>query len=73
MPKHYTGDPTKLAWRHASRGEAGGVEIAVDGGLILLRHLKDKEEPDSILVYTPAEWKAFIGGVKDGEFDDLVN
>lgn len=24
---------------------------------------------DAVLVYTRAEWEAFIGGVEDGEFD----
>jgi hypothetical protein len=27
------------------------------------------DETGAVLIFTPAEWAAFIGGVKDGEFD----
>nr|WP_204010230.1 DUF397 domain-containing protein [Sphaerimonospora thailandensis] len=37
--------------------------------LYVLRDSKDPEGPK--LFFTPAEWDAFVGGVKDGEFDDL--
>lgn len=36
-------------------------------GDILIRDSKDPDGP--ILRFTPDEWTAFIGGVKDGEFD----
>jgi Domain of unknown function (DUF397) len=36
--------------------------------------MKDAKEPDGpVLYFTEAEWDAFIGGVKDGEFDDLLD
>lgn len=51
-------------------GEEGGgrIEVAfLDDGTTLMR---DGEDPDSpVLVFTPQEWEAFVGGVKDGEFD----
>lgn len=44
--------------------EVGGSET---GGNIVVRDSKDKAGPT--LTFTPAEWRAFIAGVKDGEFD----
>ncbi|MWK33568.1 DUF397 domain-containing protein [Actinomadura sp. J1-007] len=35
-----------------------------------MRDAKNPEGP--ILYFTEAEWDAFILGVKDGEFDDLL-
>ncbi|MEO3782090.1 DUF397 domain-containing protein [Actinocorallia sp. B10E7] len=35
--------------------------------------MKDAKEPDGpVLYFTQAEWDAFVAGVKDGEFDDLL-
>jgi len=44
------------------------VEVAdlPDGGAAV----RDSKDPDGPkLVFTRAEWVAFLGGVKDGEFD----
>lgn len=76
-------DLSNVEWRVASAGgeeEGANVEIAiVDGAqspaghkrgeekLVLMRDAKHPEGP--VLVFTPDEWDAFIGGVKDGEFD----
>jgi hypothetical protein len=36
--------------------------------------MKDAKHPEGpVLYFTEAEWDAFIGGVKDGEFDDLLD
>ncbi len=35
--------------------------------LYLMRDSKDPDGP--VLAFTPAEWEAFVLGVKDGEFD----
>lgn len=43
------------------------VEVAFVDGAIAVRDSKNPTGP--ALVYTRAEWDAFIGGVKDGEFD----
>lgn len=64
-------EPTGLAWRKSARsGPQGGncVEVAdlPDGG-VAVRDSKDPDGPK--LSFTLAEWQAFIGGVKDGEFD----
>lgn len=45
--------------------EAG--PLADGSGRVAVRH---SHHPDGqVIVYTRAEWGAFIGGVKDGEFD----
>jgi hypothetical protein len=32
--------------------------------------MRDGSDPDGpVLVFTPAEWEAFVAGVRDGEFD----
>jgi hypothetical protein len=32
--------------------------------------MRDGSNPDGpVLVFTPAEWEAFVAGVRDGEFD----
>lgn len=63
-------DFTKAQWRKSS---ASGpltdncVEVAFAGDLIGVRDSKDKDGPH--LVFTKAEWKAFIQGAKQQEFD----
>jgi hypothetical protein len=36
-------------------------------GKIAVRDSKDRHGP--VLRFTPVEWEAFVGGVRDGEFD----
>jgi len=43
------------------------VEVAFVDGKVAVRDSKDRRGP--VLVFTPAEWEAFVGGVRDGEFD----
>ncbi|MFD8562423.1 DUF397 domain-containing protein [Streptosporangium canum] len=57
-------------WRKSTRsGSDGGncVEVAeLPHGH---RGVRDSKNPSGpALVFTPEEWNAFIGGVKDGEF-----
>jgi hypothetical protein len=61
-----------LIWRKAqlSTNDGACVEIASTVGKIALRDSKDPHGP--MLVYTPAEWNAFLDGAKKGEFDDLA-
>lgn len=61
-------DLSEVAWRKSSRsGMNGCVEVAFADGRIALRDSKDRKGP--VLVFTPQEWEAFVGGVRDGEFD----
>ncbi|MEU4507136.1 DUF397 domain-containing protein [Streptomyces sp. NPDC024089] len=57
-------------WRKSARSNAAGncVEVArLEGGEIAVRNSRFPSGP--ALVYTPAEMKSFLLGVKDGEFD----
>ncbi|WP_433054356.1 DUF397 domain-containing protein [Dactylosporangium sp. CS-033363] len=58
------------AWRKSTRSgpySDNCVEVAFVGGAVALRDSKDKTGP--VLLFTPEEWLAFVGGTKDGEFD----
>ncbi len=61
----------QFAWIKGSSSYSTGacVELAPCGSMIALR---DSKSPDVNLYFTPEEIKAFIGGVKLGEFDHLV-
>jgi hypothetical protein len=57
-------------WRKSSRSGGSGqcVEVATNlNGVVAVRHSR---RPDAeVIIYTTAEWAAFIEGAKDGEFD----
>ena len=63
-------DLSRAVWRKSSQSGPNCdncVEVAFVDDAILLR---DSKHPDgSVLVFTQAEWDAFVGGAKDGEFD----
>jgi Domain of unknown function (DUF397) len=61
-----------LAWRKANSSTANGqcVEIASAAGNIAIRDSKDPDGP--ILVYTTSEFRAFLDGARNGEFDTLA-
>ena len=59
-----------LDWQKSSISHANGscVEVAgLSDQLIRVRDSKKARSP--ILHFTPAEWDAFLGGVRNGEFD----
>lgn len=52
----------------AQRRREGGVEVAfLASGNIGLRDAKNPDGP--ALIFTPGEWRAFVAGAKDGEFN----
>jgi hypothetical protein len=59
-------DLTKADWRSSSRGQ-GDVQIAFVEGFIAMRNSDRPESPS--LIFTPAEWGAFVSGAREGEFD----
>ncbi len=62
-----------LGWIKASLSFANGncVEVAgLPGGQVGVRHSKDAE--GLLLQFTRDEWHAFLGGVRNGEFDHFV-
>lgn len=63
-------DLTGATWKKSRRSGANGncVEVALNlPGIVAVRHSKHPEE--ATIVYTDAEWLAFLGGVGDGEFN----
>lgn len=58
-------------WRKSKRSQGGGqncVEVARNiPGIVAVRDSKNPHGP--ALIFTLPEWAAFIGGVKDGEFE----
>lgn len=63
-------DLTGAVWRKSSRSRTGPqcVEVADNlPGVVAVRDSKDPSGP--ALIFTPDEWRAFVGGVRDGEFD----
>ncbi|HEV7962523.1 MAG TPA: DUF397 domain-containing protein [Actinoplanes sp.] len=62
-----------VTWQKSGRSNPSGncVECAAlpDGG-VAVRNSRDPEGP--ALIYTPAEIEAFILGVRDGDFDNLL-
>jgi hypothetical protein len=67
------GELAGARWRKSARSSAQGncVELAQlpDAG-VAVRNSRDPGGP--ALVFTDAELEAFLGGVKDGDFDDLL-
>jgi len=63
--------PEGLVWRRSSAAAGGeAVEIAVlPAGDVLLRTTTSSAAGLPPLRYTPEEWRAFLAGVRAGEFD----
>ncbi|RBQ21677.1 DUF397 domain-containing protein [Spongiactinospora rosea] len=66
----YPVDLSGAVWKKSARSAASGacVEVAqLASGHVGVRDSKNRSGP--VLVFTPTEWDAFVGGVRDGEFD----
>ncbi|XLE10686.1 DUF397 domain-containing protein [Streptomyces sp. Pv4-95] len=59
-------DLTHAQWQSSSRG-VGDVEVAFVEGFIAMRNRRNPEIP--AVIFAPAEWRAFVVGARDGEFD----
>ncbi|GAA4511338.1 DUF397 domain-containing protein [Nonomuraea ferruginea] len=66
-------DLSSAVWRKSSRsGDSGGQCVEVASNLPGVVAVRDSKNPDGPkLTFTPAEWKAFLSGVRAGEFDSL--
>jgi len=67
-------DLSRVRWRISSRSSDGGGGTCVEAGplndgtgRVALRHSQHPDGP--VIVYTRAEWDAFLAGAKDNEFD----
>ncbi|MFC7279013.1 DUF397 domain-containing protein [Paractinoplanes rhizophilus] len=65
------GDLTGAVWHKSSRSGGNGgdcVEVAVNlPGVVAVRDSKDRGR--ATLTFSPAQWRSFLAGVRDGEFD----
>lgn len=70
---HQTPGLDSALWQISSycSEQNGCVEVAQVGDTYAVRDRKDPH--GAALVFDQAEWKAFINGVKAGEFDDDTN
>ncbi|MEU9885845.1 DUF397 domain-containing protein [Sphaerisporangium sp. NPDC051011] len=62
-------DLSNAVWRKSSRSSGNGgqcVEVAGNGrGSVAVRDSKNPHGP--VLLFTPGEWRAFLGGLKEQE------
>ncbi|MEU5432400.1 DUF397 domain-containing protein [Streptomyces sp. NPDC020719] len=59
-------DLSNADWRSSSQG-MGDVQIAFVEGFIAMRNGGSPSGPS--LIFSPAEWRAFVLNARDGEFD----
>jgi hypothetical protein len=63
--------PGDLAWRVARDCDGGScIRVAPHAGMILIGDTKNPDGP--VLSYSHAEWVAFVNGIRQGDFEDLV-
>ncbi|MFJ6179619.1 DUF397 domain-containing protein [Streptomyces sp. NPDC092295] len=63
---------TEINWQKSSLSGDGPqcVEVAEHNGEILMR---ESDSPDAVVTTSPEKLRAFILGVKAGEFDHFTN
>lgn len=63
-----------LSWQKSSYSDAQGADNCLElaAGAGELRHLRESDDPDVIVTTTADKLRAFLLGVKDGEFDHLL-
>ncbi|MFF3753701.1 DUF397 domain-containing protein [Streptomyces sp. NPDC002018] len=59
-------DLSNADWQSGSQG-TGDVQIAFVEGFIAMRNSGRPESPS--LIFSPAEWRAFVINAREGEFD----
>jgi Domain of unknown function (DUF397) len=67
----YPSAPGDLNWRISRTCDGGAcVRVARDGNSVVFGNTTQPNGP--VYVYTRAEWKEFLAGVKLGDFDDIA-
>ncbi|MBG0826391.1 DUF397 domain-containing protein [Planomonospora sp. ID67723] len=64
-------DLSSAVWRRSSLSGSGNhcVEVADNlPGIVAVRDSKDPGGP--VLTFSPDQWRAFTGGIRNGEFDE---
>ena len=68
MPAHQL---NAAVWKKSSRSNGNGgnncVEVAILDADVAVRDSKNRSGP--ALIFTAAQWTAFVNSAKDGEFD----
>lgn len=68
MSERDTPDLAGATWRKSTYSSINGcVEVAFVEDRVAVRDSKNRQGP--ALVFTPVEWRAFIDGIRDGQFD----
>ncbi len=65
--------PLDTRWRRASRCQGSDstcVDVTIRDALVAVRDSKDPS--GGVLQFTVAEWRTFLDGVRDGEFEPPV-
>ena len=63
---------TDLTWHTALSCNGGTcVMVAASGQTVFLADSKSPDGP--VLKYSPAEWREFVTGIKNGDFDNLIS
>lgn len=68
--KGFRVDLTSAAWRKSSRSGPNCdncVEVAFAGPAVAVRDSKNPAR--AALIFAPAQWRAFIDGTQDGQFN----
>jgi Domain of unknown function (DUF397) len=62
-------DLSRAAWHTSSYSGNGGNCVQVARNLDGVVAVRDSKNPDTgTLVFSPAEWKVFLGGIRQNQF-----